>query len=142
MSATSFLTNNGLSLINKDYWENTALTVVLLQDSYTPDKDHDFLDDIEGDEVDATGYVRTTLAGKSATVDNVFDWLNYTATNTGFGALGGATNNTISYAAIVELKGGASSADPVVAIIKKANVTTPAAYTAVWNSPILRTAMG
>lgn len=142
MSSTSFLTNNGLTLINKAYWEGTTLTVVLLKDSYVPNKDHDFLNDIAGDEVDATGYVRTVLAGKAATLDNTFDWLSYTATNTGFGALGGAVNNTISYAAIVEIKGGPSTADPVVAIIKKNDVTTPAAYTVVWNNPILRAAMG
>lgn len=142
MSSTSFLTNKGLELMCTDYWENTTLTAILLQNSYTPNKDHDFVNDIEGSEATATGYVRTTIAGKAATTDNVYDWINYTATNVSFGAIGGATNNTIRYVAIAEIKGGASSADPVVAILRMNDITTPASYTVVWNNPILRTAMG
>ena len=142
MSETSFLTNKGLELMSTDYWENTTLTVIGLKSSYTPSKTHDFVDDIEGDEADATGYTRQTLANALATTDNTFNWVDYTADDTAFGALGGATNNTIRYVAIAEIKGGASSADPVVAILRMVDVTTPASYTAEWNDPILRTAMG
>lgn len=142
MSDTSFLTNKGLELMSTGYWENTTLTAILLKSGYVPDKTHDFVNDIESNEVDATGYVRTTIAGKAATTDNIYDWVSYTASSVGFGSLGGATNNTIRYVAIAEIKGGSSSADPVIAILRMNDVTTPASYTVVWNNPILRTAMG
>ncbi|NJN05543.1 MAG: hypothetical protein HC814_02905 [Rhodobacteraceae bacterium] len=129
-------------MMNEAYWENTTLSLILLKDTYVPNKDHDFVDDIVAHECNATGYVRKTIGSKLATPNNTFDWLDYTASIVGFGTLGGAINNTIQYGAIAEIKGGAASADPVSLIIKFVARTTPASYTVVWNVPIFRSAMG
>lgn len=142
MAVESFLTNKGLSLMNKSYWEGTTLTAILLKSSYTPNKDHDFVDDIQAHECDATGYVRKTIGSKLATVNNSYDWIDYTAANLGFGTIGGAVNNTVRYVAIAQILGGASSADPVAAILRLVDVVTPANYTIIWNVPIFRGAMG
>lgn len=142
MPAESFLTNKGLTLMNEAYWEGTTLTLILLKNTYVPNKDHDFVDDIVAHECNATGYVRKTIGSKLATPNNSFDWLDYTASVVGFGTLGGAVNNTIQYGAIAQILGGAASADPVVAILRLTAVTTPASYTVTWNTPIFRSAMG
>lgn len=141
-STHTFVTNKGLQLLSKAYWESGVLSVLLLKDSYTPNPDHDFVNDIEAHECDATSYARTALGSPTATLSNVYDRLLYTAANTAFGSIGGAVNNTIRYAALCEILGGASSADPVVFIARMVDVTTPTTYTATWNNPLIRTALG
>jgi hypothetical protein len=51
-----------------------TIVALLLDNTYTPDIDnHEFIDDVSGDEIAGGGYARQTLAGKTTTVDNSTD---------------------------------------------------------------------
>lgn len=51
---------------------NDTIKVMLLTSSYTPDLDHDFVDDVSANEVSGTGYTAggATLASKAITDDD------------------------------------------------------------------------
>ena len=48
-------------------WEQDTIKVLLLDDTYTFDASHEFVNDLTG-ELTGTGYERKTLSGKSATL--------------------------------------------------------------------------
>ena len=48
-------------------WEQDTIKVLLLDDTYSFDASHEFVDDLTG-ELSGTGYERKTLSGKSATL--------------------------------------------------------------------------
>ena len=48
-------------------WEQDTIKVLLLDDTYTFDASHEFVNDLTG-ELTGTGYERKTLTGKSATL--------------------------------------------------------------------------
>lgn len=137
----SFVTNKGASLLSKSYWEGAAdIEVMLLKTSYVPNKDHDFVDDIVASEIVATNYARTNLATRTATIDNANDRVDIDAADTAFGALGGATNDTIRYAAIIENVGGSDATRPVL-IITQMTLDTPtngSTITVQWAAVIAR----
>jgi len=63
-----------------------TLKLMLVDNTYTFDADHDFVDDISGDEVSGTGYTggfggagRKTLANKAFSTDNANDRAEFTA---------------------------------------------------------------
>lgn len=100
---------------------------MLLSTGYTPDKDHDFVNDISANELSGTGYAsgfggsgRKTLASRTLTQDDSGDVayldcddITWTAIDAG----------TIGYIAVVqEVTTDADS--PIIAIIDVANVTT------------------
>jgi hypothetical protein len=65
---------------------NDTIKVMLVDDSYTPDADHDFADDVSADELSGTGYAagfggagRKTLASKSFSTDTANDRAEFTA---------------------------------------------------------------
>lgn len=121
----SIMTDKGrLVAWNGDYpLDSSSFKGVLLKSTYTPSKDHDFIDDISTYECDATGYTggfggggRHALANPTVSLvatnlvkwdaDNPAQWAN----------LGGATNNTLRYMAVViEVTNDAAS--PVLAIL-------------------------
>jgi hypothetical protein len=58
--------------------------------SYSPNPDHDFLDDFTGGsgvEISVASYARQTLGTKVRTVDNTNNWIKYSSANVSFGSL-------------------------------------------------------
>lgn len=54
-------------------WDNHTVKAMLVGDTYTPDKDHNFVADVVAAELSGTGYDRKTLANKTVTQDDVND---------------------------------------------------------------------
>jgi len=78
--------------------ENDTLKIMLLSASYTPDLDHDFVDDVVAAELSCTGYVggwgsagRKTLAGNVLSKDNANDRVVLAGTDLTWTAVNGAT---------------------------------------------------
>jgi hypothetical protein len=65
---------------------NDTIKVMLVDDSYVPDADHDFVDDVSADELSGTGYTggfggsgRKTIANRSFATDTANDRAEFTA---------------------------------------------------------------
>ena len=110
-----------------DIESDSGVKAMLVGTGYTPDKDHDFANDVSGSELSGTGYTggfngsgRKSLASRALTQDDSGDVsfidcadLTWTAIDAG----------TIAY--IVIIKEVTSDSDsPIIAVIDVANVTT------------------
>lgn len=143
----SILTNQGLAFMNAKDWDDGAIDyeVMLLKNTYTPNKDHDTVDDINSHEADATSYARIDMVNQTATKDDANDRWDLDADDADFGVMGGATNNTLGYAAIIINNGGADSGNYVCAIIDFASDFTTDGSTpfkVVFNDPLARVVHG
>lgn len=138
----SIITNKGLSLLSKSYWESppNAIRVALLSSSATPNKDWDFMNDITN-ELAVGGYARTTVGTKTATIDNANDRVDYDIPDLDFGVL--SASAVIRYAAIYEDVAGADSGKPLIAVVQfGADFTTNGTlFRAVWSDPLFRATM-
>lgn len=106
-------------------FDTASFKVFLLTSSYTPDKDHDFKNDSEANEVVGTGY---TAGGKAVTVTVTRDTAN-DRIDISLGAPADWTTSTITarYGQYYVSRGGASSADDLIATIDfGANITSTA----------------
>ena len=110
-----------------DIENDSGVKAMLLSTAYTPNKDHDFVDDINANELSGTGYAggfagsgRKTLASRAIVQDDSGDVsyadcadITWTAINAG----------TIGHIAIIkEITNDAASV--IIAIIDTADVTT------------------
>lgn len=75
-----------------------TIKVMLVNASYTPNKDHDFVDDVNANELSGTGYTggfngsgRKTLGSKSFTTDNTSDFVKFTASISAWTSLNAGT---------------------------------------------------
>lgn len=117
----SLLTNRGKYLLNPSYWTGTTIKVMLLENTFTPSADDNFVSDIVADEISVSGYAdgfgnagRKTLASKTATENDTDDAVDYDCADLSWTGL--AAGATIRYmAVIVEVTSDADS--PVLAII-------------------------
>lgn len=64
-----------------------TIKALLVQSSYTPNKDHNFVSDIVASEISVSGYSRQTLATKTVTEDDTNDRVVFDADNPSFGSL-------------------------------------------------------
>lgn len=91
-------------------WTANTHKIMLLRNTYTFDPDHKFVSSINTHECNATNYTagfggagRKTLSGKTISEDLANNRAVFNATSPiTWTALGGATNNTLRYAVIVE----------------------------------------
>lgn len=119
--ATAKLYLNGVKNLNEGDvdWDGDTLKLILLTSSYTPDQDaHDFRDDLGANEASGgTGYPAGgfTLAGKTVTVDGASNEVRLFANDIVQAITGGPL--AFRYGAIYKARGGASSADELVAYI-------------------------
>lgn len=108
-----------------DFLSDTV-KIALLDSGYTPDQDaHDFFDDVEAEEISGTGYTAggATLASKTLTYTGGTNVVKFDAADVTW------TTSTLTarYAVIYVVKGGASSADPLLFYIDfGADVSTTA----------------
>lgn len=105
-----------------------GLKIMLLRSDFTPDPDIQFVSSISSFECGATGYVggfggagRKTLTGNALTYDSGTNAIKFDAGDpAAWNPLGGATNQTILYGAIIrEVTNDAAS--PVFVIVKLAS---------------------
>lgn len=90
--------------------DTDTIKVMLLRNTYTPNPDHKFVSDINANECNATGYTggfngasRKTLASKTVTENTTTNRAIFDAADpSAWTALGGATNNTLRYCAIIK----------------------------------------
>ena len=105
-----FLTNKGAYLLNVGtvIWTSSTIKAMLLKSTATIDQDDNTVSQIVASECDATGYVggfagadRLTLGTKSTTENDTSNRIEMDAANIPWTAIGGATNNTLRYVAII-----------------------------------------
>jgi hypothetical protein len=98
--------------------------VMLLKSTYTKDGDHPFVSSLSSHECDATGYTggfagagRKTISSQTLTYDTALNRVIFDAADPAtWSALGGATNNTLRYIAVIrEVTNDAAS--PVYAVL-------------------------
>lgn len=100
-------------LVNGDFAPAGTLRMLLTQSGYTPDQDHNTVNDITN-EVTTTGYSRQTLANVVVSEDDANDRASFTSDSVDFGNIGDSTQ-TAAWAVIFERIGGADAAtDPLV----------------------------
>lgn len=89
-----------------------TIVVLLLDNTYAPDIDnHEFIDDVSGDEIVGGGYARQTLTTKTTVVDTANDRAEFSSDNiTGWNA------DTFTGARFMVIAAdlGADSASPVI----------------------------
>ena len=110
------LLNGGIDM------DTDTIKMMLVDASYTPDKDHDFVDDASANEISVDGYARQALGSRTVTVNTTDDRAEFDAANVAFGAL--ATGETIAGAIIFEDRGGADSANPMILYMDLTNTPT------------------
>lgn len=104
-------------------WETVVLRALLERStsSYTPDKDHDFLDDFTtggGIEITVAAYARQTLASAAAAEDAANDRVEFDCDNIAFGNL--EAGQTVLSIIIYQQVGGDDTTpanDPLIARI-------------------------
>ena len=112
-----------------------TIKVMLVTSSYTPDQDaHDFINDVEANEVSGAGYTAggQALTGQAVSQDNtdnegVFDADNVTWSSSTITARG---------AVLYKVNGGASSADPVICYFDFGSdqISSSGDFTITWNA--------
>ena len=117
-------------------FDTDTFYVLLLDNTFTPDKDtQEFRDDVNGDEVVGTGY---TAGGVAATVTVTRDDVN-NRIDIELGAASWPTSTiTARYAVYYKHRGGAASADEVVAAIDFGSDIVSTAGTFALSASILR----
>lgn len=110
----SFLYNRfKYNLANKQIdLDNDTLKIILLANTYTPDKDHNTLSDIQSDEVSGSGYSAggITIDNPVLTQDDANDRAKFDADNTTFSGV----DVTFRYAAIYD---DTVSGDPLIGLL-------------------------
>lgn len=72
-------------------WTSTAIGVMMVTGTYTPDDAHNFVSDVSTNELSGGGYVRGTLSGKSGPTENdTNNAAEYDATDQTFSSLSSA----------------------------------------------------
>jgi hypothetical protein len=98
--------------------------IMLLKNTYTPNGDHQYASSLASTECDATNYTggyggsgRKTLSGQTLTYNTGTNRVILDATDPAtWAALGGASNNTLRYAAIIK-EDTSDAASPVFAVL-------------------------
>lgn len=108
----------------------TTLKIMLVKTTYSPNSDHDGVDDVSAYELVATGYTggfagsgRKTLT-TSITRDTTNDRVVVAFADVTWTALGGVSNDTIGGAAIVYETGGNDASSIPVAFLDLTNTPT------------------
>lgn len=95
--------HNGLSVVGPAEYLAGTIRAMLVTASYTPNKDHDFVDDVNANEVSDASYARQTLGTKTVTVVDASDRYEFRSATIDFGAL---TNVTFRYMVLYRQIGG------------------------------------
>lgn len=126
--ATNYLTNKARYDALYAYLNGATIKCVLLDEAYTPSKDHVFADDLT-DELTCDGYTRKTLGTVVISQDDTLDLGKISAADVVWSALGPATGGpTVGYAAFIKFV--TEDADsPIIAIVDVGKDTNGGAFT-------------
>ena len=126
--ATNWMTNKGRYDALYAYLNGATIKCLLLDDSFTPSKDHVFADALSH-ELTCTGYERKTLGTVVISQDDTLNLGKLTAADIAWAALGPATDGpTVQYAAFIKFV--TTDADsPVIAILDVAKPTNGGVFT-------------
>lgn len=97
-------------------WDTNTIKIALLDNTHTPAVDtHDFFNDVEADEISGTGYTSGggTLTNPTVTVDGATDEIRLDADDEAWTT----ASFTARYGVIYKDAGGATTADPLIALI-------------------------
>jgi hypothetical protein len=108
--ASNFMQGGIAHYLGSGNFNSDTLKMMLLKNTYTPNKDHDAVSDINAHECDATGYTggfngagRKTLSSPAVTLDDTNDRAVLGSADPGtWTSIGGATNNTLRYGAPIK----------------------------------------
>lgn len=109
---------------------SSTLKVMLLKTTYTPDADHDGVDDLSAYEISATSYTGgyngsgRKLAVPSVARDTVNDRVVIAFEDITWTAVGGVSNDTIGGAALIYETGGTDASSIPVAFLDVTNTPT------------------
>lgn len=115
-------------------WTGSTLGVILCTSAYTPDADHEYVDDLTG-ELSGGGYGRVLLTGRTVTTSHPNDRAVLDAADTTFPLLGAAAG-TPAYAVIYDTAGGVDSARRLLGwvTLSAASVPSGANYAISWSA--------
>jgi len=100
------LSTGGLDL------DGSTVKAMLLNQSHSFNRDHNFVSDISANEISAVGYARQTLVSKAVTEDDTNDAAYWDAADPVFGPL--ASGQTIEYLALYR-DTGVDATSPLIA---------------------------
>ncbi len=83
--------------MKRDWTEASKWKLLLVTTSYTPNVDHDTVDDADANEATGTGYSRKTLTGCAHVVDDTNDRVDHDADNVAYTALTSTFRYAILY---------------------------------------------
>lgn len=83
--------------MKRDWTEASKWKLLLVTSSYTPNVDHDTVDDADANEATGTGYSRKTLTGCAHVVDDTNDRVDHNADNVTWTGLTSAFRYAILY---------------------------------------------
>lgn len=122
----SQIANGGTDLDTSD------LRLLLTTASYTPNKDHEFVDDITN-EIAVSGYGRVALTSETVTQDDTNDFAYLDADDVVFSGL--ASGETARYAVLFRHTGSDATA-PLLALYDLGGIPTAVgSITVIWNTP-------
>ena len=83
----TFVYTRGLDELRN--WETDTFKCLLVTSGYTPDRDHDYVDDVvpASNEITGAGYTRQTVANAARTIDDANDRIVYDADDFDFGSI-------------------------------------------------------
>jgi hypothetical protein len=126
--STNWLTNGARYAALYAYLNGATIKVLLLDPTYTPNKDHLFASSLSG-ELTCSGYVRKTLGSVVISKDDTLDLGKLAAADVVWSALGPSTGGpTVQYAAFIKFV--TTDADsPIIGIADVEKDTNGGAFT-------------
>lgn len=126
--------NRGIfEVMNLGALSTADLRVMLVQSTYTENKDHNVVADVVAHELSVAGYARVALTTKTLTEDDTNDFAYLDADDVAFGAL--TAGQTIGGAVLFRHTGSDATA-PVIAYYDLINTpTNGGTFTVQWNTP-------
>ena len=133
-----FVYNSAGLVVNGSYWTTATLKVMLVDPSYTPDRDHVFVSSIGNSEISVSGYSRgfntpgrKTLSNTTVRIDTTNNRVTYGADNPTWSSFGAAGPNA---AVIIEQK-TSDNDSLLIAYCDTASVNTGGggSYSVVWS---------
>ena len=99
-------------LLSTRPWLTHAFQVLLLYNTYTFNKDHDFIADVVANEASGTGYARLTVSGKTITIDDTNDRWVLDCDDFAYSAINTGATPIVGY--VIAANGGNDATDEVI----------------------------
>jgi len=106
-------------------WINDTIKLMLVDETFVPSRDYDFVSEVVAKEIVTDGYARQTLgpAGKTVTVNKPQNRVDFDAPDVSFGALGAVTPDTIGYGVVFRQQANDATSE-VICMLDAADILT------------------